>query len=266
MICPKCKSQLPAGAISCSKCGTKFKTKACPYCKSQILFSSTSCPRCGKRLVQSAAPAAQYAAANPPSAKGGFRWWYILVCVGIFILGAGVGAFGMRQSILNNVKSAFSEALNSSKPSSSSQLANGPSENGTDSTSSDTSVPQSSDSGKLGDFEISILEARKSTDYEGKPALIIGYKFTNNSAENKSFAVAVRSKAYQNSVQLESAILAGSDETYNSQNYMKEVQPGGTLDVELAYLLQDETNEVTVEVSELISLSKEKLTKKFPLT
>lgn len=51
MICPKCKSQLPAGAISCSKCGTKFKTKVCPHCKAVILSNSASCPRCGTKFT-----------------------------------------------------------------------------------------------------------------------------------------------------------------------------------------------------------------------
>ncbi|NBJ91002.1 DUF5067 domain-containing protein [Acutalibacter sp. 1XD8-36] len=109
------------------------------------------------------------------------------------------------------------------------------------------------------------MDSRKTKDYEGKPALIVGYKFTNNSSENKSFAIAIHPQAYQNSVQLESAILAGSDDSFNSQNYLKDVQPGGTLEVEMAYLLENETSEVTVEVTELISFSKEKLTKKFSL-
>lgn len=51
MICPKCKSQLPAGAVSCPKCGTRFKTKTCPQCKSVILASASACPRCGAKFA-----------------------------------------------------------------------------------------------------------------------------------------------------------------------------------------------------------------------
>lgn len=113
MICPKCKTQLPAGAVSCPKCGTRFKTKTCPYCKSVILASAASCPRCGKRLGRAAPAAVQ---APPPSqSKGGFRWWYILIGLGIFILGTAVGAVGMRQYIISNVKSAFNQVSDSLK-------------------------------------------------------------------------------------------------------------------------------------------------------
>lgn len=263
MVCSKCKTPLPAGAISCPKCGTKFKTKQCPYCKSAILSNSTTCPRCGKRLTQPAAPAAQYTAASS-SAKGGFRWWYILIGLGIFILGICVGAVEMRQYIISNVTNAFNQ-FSSSLENFGASSASSQQEQPTDSSQSEDQAPQASgDAGTLGDYDVAILEARKATDYEGKPAIIIGYRFTNNSDENQTFMVSIDSKAFQNGVQLETAIM--NDETYNVEDIMKEVQPGGTLEVEKAYVLQDETNEVTAEASELISLSKEKLIKRFPLT
>lgn len=51
MVCPKCKAQLPPGAVSCAKCGTKFKTKTCPHCKAAVLSSSSSCPHCGTKFA-----------------------------------------------------------------------------------------------------------------------------------------------------------------------------------------------------------------------
>ena len=78
MICPKCKTQLPAGAVSCPKCGARFRTKTCPYCKSAILASATVCPRCKRPLTQQAA--VSYAAAQPAGAsdKASLRIWKLV--------------------------------------------------------------------------------------------------------------------------------------------------------------------------------------------
>ncbi|RKJ38496.1 zinc ribbon domain-containing protein [Acutalibacter sp. 1XD8-33] len=92
MVCPRCKSQLPAGATSCPKCGARFSQgKRCPYCQSVIPASATACPKCGRPQPQRAAGAASQPAASQASQKGGFRWWYILIGVGVFILGLAIG-------------------------------------------------------------------------------------------------------------------------------------------------------------------------------
>lgn len=65
MTCPKCKAQLPPGAILCGQCGTKFQTKVCPGCGSQILSTARTCPHCGQsvaevpQVAQAAAPQRQ---------------------------------------------------------------------------------------------------------------------------------------------------------------------------------------------------------------
>lgn len=53
MNCPKCKTQLPAGATSCPKCGTKFvKGIYCPHCRALIPSTAVNCPKCGKPVRQ----------------------------------------------------------------------------------------------------------------------------------------------------------------------------------------------------------------------
>lgn len=121
------------------------------------------------------------------------------------------------------------------------------------------------DSGSLGDFEVAILDARLGKDYNDQPALIVKYSFTNNADENKMFMASVSDKAFQGGVQLEAAIIIG-DDSYSAEDSMKEIQPGAAIELEQAYLLSDETSPVDIEVSELISLSKEKLTKTFDIT
>ncbi len=89
------------------------------------------------------------------------------------------------------------------------------------------------------------------TDYEGKPAIIVTYSWTNNSDDAMSAAAALSMKCFQNGVQLETGIVTSD---IDSDGYMAEVKPGAGTSFQLAYLLDDETD-VTVEVSELISFS-----------
>jgi len=126
----------------------------------------------------------------------------------------------------------------------------------------ETQAPQSGSSGNLGDYHVEIKDAKHAQDYEGKPAIIITYSWTNNSEETTSAAVALIERAFQDGVELETAIVGDSD-VYNSENYMKEIRPGITLDVQLAYILASETSTVECEVSELISFSNEVVTKNF---
>lgn len=261
MKCPRCGGNIPSGATSCGSCGARLTYRQPQGQTAARGVQSATIPTTAKKTVQ-----------QQKKTKGKFQWWQIPIYILIFTIGCGVGSSYTKNSINSAISDAFKDSLSSSQSSKTSEDSKTSEAN--ESSSKESSVasevaantePVASDSGTLGDYSVSILHSRKTNDYEGKPALVVGYKFTNNSSENKSFAIAIHPQAYQNSVQLESAILAGSDDSFNSQNYLKDVQPGGTLEVEMAYLLENETSEVTVEVTELISFSKEKLTKKFSL-
>lgn len=99
------------------------------------------------------------------------------------------------------------------------------------------------------DYAVTIDGSTVTTDYEGAPAIIVDYTFTNNSEEDTSFAVACAQKAFQNGVQLENAIV--TEDLGNG--YMAEIKPGSTTTARIAYSLTDESD-VTVEVQELFSL------------
>ena len=99
------------------------------------------------------------------------------------------------------------------------------------------------------DYAVTIDGSTVTTDYEGNPALVVNYTWTNNSDEATSFAVAFDETCFQNGVEREMAIVSDVD----TSNYMNEVQPGSTAEVTLCYELEDES-EVTVEVRELFSL------------
>ena len=120
-----------------------------------------------------------------------------------------------------------------------------------------------SDSGTLGDYTVSIKDAVQTTDYEGNPALIINFDFTNNATEAQAFAFVTDTTAFQDGVELEMAII--SSDSYNGDAQMKQIQPGITLPVQVAYSLTSQ-NPVTVEVTELISFDDAKLVKEFTLS
>jgi len=173
------------------------------------------------------------------------KWWFWVVAAVIII--ALISAIGGKDENPEN-KSDISSANQTSD--------NNDSEN--------DSMPEEAGNGTLGDYTVSIVDHTLTQDYEGKPAVVITYNWTNNSDDTTSFAVALNSKVFQNDIQCDIAVIMDSN-VYNADNYMKDIRPGASLDVQLAYVLQDNTNPIEVEVSELISFSDDKILKKFDI-
>lgn len=105
-------------------------------------------------------------------------------------------------------------------------------------------------------YAVTIDGCDVTTDYEGNPAIVITYTWTNNSDEAQMFDVAIDDKAFQNGVELSFATVSYDSDDYDMMASMKEVKPGGTLTVHQAFLLDDES-EVTVQCEELFSFSGE---------
>lgn len=124
--------------------------------------------------------------------------------------------------------------------------------------------PESS-SNKLGDYQLEIKGCRLAKDFEGKDIVIVKYTFTNNSDDATSFTFAFDDNAYQDGIGLNGSYFAADSANYNSDNQTKDIQKGATLDVEVAYELNDTTTDVVVEVSELISFNDDKITKTFSI-
>lgn len=101
------------------------------------------------------------------------------------------------------------------------------------------------------DFAVTIDGSDKTKDYEGKPALVVNFTFTNNSDEAANFMFAAQTKAFQDGIELETAIVI-DDKKYDADNSMKDIQPGKSLEVQQAFLLDGE-DDVEITVTELIS-------------
>ena len=120
------------------------------------------------------------------------------------------------------------------------------------------------ESGPLGDFDVQIGGFEMITDYDGEPAILVEFTFTNNSEENASAMINLSYTAYQNGVQLDSAFVLDSD-IYNGDDLMKEIQPGFSLFVKVPFVLNSDSAPVEFEISESFSFNDEKLGKTFEI-
>lgn len=122
------------------------------------------------------------------------------------------------------------------------------------------------DETKLGDYKVEIDSCRMAKDYEGKPVIIVKYIYTNvNDDDPTAFYIAFEDAAYQNGVGLNEAYVLKDSAKYSADNQTKEIKKGASLEVEVAYELNDKTTDVEVEVKELFSFSDKTLTKTFSI-
>ncbi len=122
------------------------------------------------------------------------------------------------------------------------------------------------DTSSLGDYAVEIKSCRLAKDYEKKPVVIVTYGFTNvNDDDATAFYLAFEDAVYQNGVGLNKAYVLQDSAKYSDENQSKEIKKGATIDVEVAYALNDKTTDIEVEVKELFSFSDKTITKTFSI-
>ena len=118
----------------------------------------------------------------------------------------------------------------------------------------------------IGDYKVDIKSYRLAKDYEGKDVIIVTYGFTNVShSEPISFSLALEDTAFQNDIGLNESFLVDESYNYSSDTQLKDIKAGASLDVEIAYDLDDTASDVVIEICELFSLEDKTLTKTFTL-
>ena len=117
----------------------------------------------------------------------------------------------------------------------------------------------------LDNYKVDILSCRLAKDYEGSPVVIVKYKFTNNDDDPASFDIAFIDSAYQDGVELNKAYFLDDSAEYDSDNQMKKIKTGASLEVESAYKLNDSETDVEVEVKRFISFDDSVVTKTFTI-
>ena len=124
----------------------------------------------------------------------------------------------------------------------------------------ETNSPENGDvSGKVGDYSVVIKNATVTTDYEGNPAIVVNYNWTNGSAETVMALTAVSAKAFQDGIQLDSAMMLSDNYTPNATT---ELKPGASLDVQAAFVLRNTTSPVEFELSEAFAFDNDQIVSK----
>lgn len=102
------------------------------------------------------------------------------------------------------------------------------------------------DGDTLGNFVCDVTDVSKTTDANGKPAIIVTYSFKNNSSTAIAFDNALYTIALQNDDTLSKTLLGTSDDSALTDVNL--TQPGETSKIMRAYTLQDETSNITFEI------------------
>ena len=118
----------------------------------------------------------------------------------------------------------------------------------------------------IGDYTVEIASCRLAKDYAGADVVIVKYIFTNVANDTPTaFYIAFDDTVFQNGVGLNEAYILADSANYSTDNQMKEIKKGASIEVEVAYELDDTTTEIEVEVKELFSFDDTTVTKTFSI-
>ncbi len=129
----------------------------------------------------------------------------------------------------------------------------------------DQGTAKSDSKTSLGDYTIVISSCRLAMDYQGEKVAIIKYKFTNNADEATAFYTAFDAEAFQDGVGLNKAYVLKDSAKYSADNQTKAIKKGASINVEVAYELNDSKTPVDVEVKELFSFDDKVIKKTFEI-
>lgn len=118
---------------------------------------------------------------------------------------------------------------------------------------------------KNGKVTIEVKKVEKSVnDYEGKSTVAATLVITNNDTSNLN-PFEYRVQAFQNKVELDTAVyFDAKPEGYEPMSALKELQPGGSMTVVSAFVLNDETAPVSLKIDSTFG-SKKAFEKEYPL-
>ena len=106
-------------------------------------------------------------------------------------------------------------------------------------------------SGTLGDSYVEIKEAFLTSDYQGNPAVVVAYAWTNNGPETTNAMDELVELAFQNGAELTMATVTSS-QRYQSGTRLLDVQPGGQAEVQCAFHLESITAPIEFQISEFL--------------
>lgn len=260
--------------------------KKCPNCGKLLAGDAETCSRCGESLLTDGSPVStrKDRVAEPISSRrtsgsdfqkkrgGGKK--YLKIALAVFAAIVVIGAVGSRNSSDKPDEPDRSQTTSSQAEVEHQEVTDVPA--AAEDHQEDTDVPATTEglnkpvddqeapeeseassnpgTGDLGDYHVEIKGAVLTEDFQGNPAIVITYNWTNNSEKTTSVMVAVNGNAFQDGIGLETAII-GNPDVHDGNAYMTEIRPGASLDVSLAYVLKNTSSIIEFELSELISFS-----------
>lgn len=105
--------------------------------------------------------------------------------------------------------------------------------------------------GDIGSYNVVVKDHFFAENYEDQKVIVVTYTFTNNSTVDMSYEVAIYDQCFQNGIELNKEFLVDSDD-YDTDNSSKTIKPGNSIDVQQAYILNDEETTIDVEISEFL--------------
>lgn len=100
------------------------------------------------------------------------------------------------------------------------------------------------------DYDVVVLDARRTIDDAGGPAIVISYIWTNNSGDTVNAAELFQVKAFQDGVQLDAAAIFDIG-LYDPTAFTRQLRPDAHLELQAAFRLTDESSVVEFEVTPL---------------
>lgn len=253
--CTVCGTILEDNMVFCTECGSPAPVAAptaAPqtntYTAQQGTYNAPdagtyTAPQAGayQAPVNAAYPNANYQYAQPGQNGNGKKkmpgWAIALIVIGAILVLSVVGCVGCVACIANSETEPYSSS------------------DGIITDYSDGVADNIQDhAGTVGEYYVSIEDAEVVTDENGDPALSVHFKFTNNSDEDASFIWSVSYLAYQDGVELETATPA-DDAPIDYYLMLESTAPGATDDIYEIYKLNNTTDDVLIECSEVFSLT-----------
>ncbi len=106
--------------------------------------------------------------------------------------------------------------------------------------------------GDVGSYNVVIKDHFYEENSENEKVIVITYTFTNKSESDASFDVSMYDQCFQNGIELEKEFFSYEIDNYDTDNQSKTIKPGATIDVQQAYILNDEETAIEVEISEFL--------------
>ena len=104
--------------------------------------------------------------------------------------------------------------------------------------------------GTIGNYYVKFISGEMITDFEGKPAFLVRYEFTNNSENTIAPWAAISITAFQDGISLDSCY---AGDGYNLENEDKEIRPGTTISVSKSFVTTSNTSPIELEAVEWTS-------------